>query len=473
LRSEPTRFAVSAFGLGIPPEAGGTALAGDVHGRLASALRKYLDGQPDAKFELEWLDDVTVRRDRRSVDVCLLRFTEAGELSSLEPHLAGTSLAVSAAGRRHAHQAIVEAYNHSRHLPEIERPVAIRRAVRAACSSLSDGQAAYALRLLSSSCLSFDAVDAADPAQRFRPPEFHRRRNLGFGHLTFVMRTRVERPAAPAVDVWVSAHHVGLDGVPLQELVDGLERAWGQTAGLVFPPPDLDRPYMAPRVCSGQGERPVEESLVFVDFSPVLALRAALNARHAAAIGSPATFGAVLAWLLHGDPEFAGVRIASTVDVAASGGYQRDVDVVPLTPGDYAKDGDPWAGFVEFAREFNRLLALSRQRTSPLRAEMQTAGLLPAWAHANAIRSNPAALDKTFGSLCVTIIRDAKVFVAPMTDLGLERGFYAISNLGLPSVNGGRVASVSIKGDAGRIGGHAAALKRLISRSERLLGGDD
>jgi hypothetical protein len=104
---------------------------------------------------------------------------------------------------------------------------------------------------------------------------------------------------------------------------------------------------------------------------------------------------------------------------------------------------------------------------------MQTAGLLPPWVHAHAIRANPAALDRTFGSLCVTIIRDAKVFVAPMTDLGLGRGFFAIGNLGLPSVNGGRVAAVSIKGDAGRIGGHAVALKRLISRSETLLRGDD
>jgi len=142
--------------------------------------------------------------------------------------------------------------------------------------------------------------------------------------------------------------------------------------------------------------------------------------------------------------------------------------VVPLRPADYATDGGPWAGFVEFAREFNHLVALSRSRTSPLRQGMQTAGLLPAWAHAQAVRSNPASLDDAFGSLCVTIVRDAKVFVAPMTDLGLGRGFFAIGNAGLPSVDGRTVTSVSIKGDAGAIAGYPALLRRLVERSAGL-----
>ena len=41
-----------------------------------------------------------------------------------------------------------------------------------------------------------------------------------------------------------------------------------------------------------------------------------------------------------GEPEFAGVRVASTVDVAAGGGYERDVDVVSLRPADFMT-GDP------------------------------------------------------------------------------------------------------------------------------------
>jgi hypothetical protein len=469
LRSEPTRFALSAFMLRIPGPVGDRRLVQAREDHIARELRAYLESQPDAHFELDWDDVITSRRPRDAVDVALMRFSSTGELVDLIPYLADTN-APADAPRSHVHQAVVAGYNRTRHLPETERPAALVSAAQAACAWPADRRVEtemkkYARRLLAACCLSFEGVDLSDPTQRFTPPEFTTRRSLGFGFLSIVMRLS---PDGRAADLWVSAHHVGLDGVPLQELVTGLERAWGTHEPVSFPAADVDRPFMAARRCSVPGERDVHEAITFVDFSPVLALRAALNERYASAIGAPVTFGTVLAWLLNREPEFAGVRIASTVDVAASGGYERDVDVVPLRPADFVTGTDPWGGFVDFAKEFNRLVALSRARTSPLRRGLQTAGLLPPRVHAYVVRSNPAALDDTFGSLCVTIIRDAKVFMAPMTDLGLGHGFFAIGNLNLPSADGRAVAAVSIKGAAGTIAGHAPVLQRLVARSAAL-----
>jgi hypothetical protein len=99
---------------------------------------------------------------------------------------------------------------------------------------------------------------------------------------------------------------------------------------------------------------------------------------------------------------------------------------------------------------------------------MQTAGLLPPHVHSQAVYSNPAALDDTFGSLCITIIRDASVFVAPMTDLGLGHGFFAIGSTRLPSADGGRVTAVSIKGEAGTLTRNYAVLQRIIARSRAM-----
>jgi len=462
LRSESTRFALSAFGLRLP----GTAAGGDdVQRRTADELQRYLAGQPDAYFALEWLDAITLRRRRRSVDVALLQFSAAGDLEGVTPCLADElrTPAVTAEQRARVQDALITAYNATRHLPEIQRPRAIRRAVDASVTAAA--MKAYADRVLTACCLSFESVDLSDPVRRFRPPEFYRRRTLGFGFLSVVMRLA---PTGSSVDVWMSAHHVGLDGVPLQELVTGLERTWGRSEPVVFPAPDRDRPFMDARICSVPGERAVEEMLTFVDFSPVIALRERLNAKHAAAVGAPITFGTLLAWLFSLEPEFAGIRVASTVDVASSGGYERDVDVVPLRPADFAVDGDPWNGLVPFASEFNRLIALSRSRTSPLRRNMQTAGLLPPHLHSQAVYSNPASLDDTFGSLCITIIRDASVFVAPMTDLGLGHGFFAIGSASLPSAAGGRVTAVSIKGEAGTVARNYAVLQRLIARSRAI-----
>ena len=161
------------------------------------------------------------------------------------------------------------------------------------------------------------------------------------------------------------------------------------------------------------------------------------------------TFGTLIAWLLSQEPEFAGVRIASTVDVAASSGYERDVDVVSLRAADFATGEGPWGGFIEYAREFNRLIAAARARTSPVRVGMQTAGLIPAWAHAAVVRANPASLDDAFGTLCVTIVREARVFIAPMTDLGLTHGFFAIGSARLPSAHG-HTGDVGLREGGGR-----------------------
>ena len=149
--------------------------------------------------------------------------------------------------------------------------------------------------------------------------------------------------------------------------------------------------------------------------------------------------------------------------------YERDVDVVSLRAADFATGEGPWGGFVEYAREFNRLIA-ARARTSPVRVGMQTAGLIPAWAHAAVVRANPASLDDIFGTLCVTIVRQARVFIAPMTDLGLSHGFFAIGSARLPSGTGTPVTSVSVKA-AGRIAHYPAILQRLIERASALRAG--
>ena len=469
LRSESTRFALSAFGLRVP----GTGGRDSIEVRTAQALQSFLSGEPDAHFALEWLKPVTNRRAIPFVDVVVLRFAAYGRLDAIEPYLAASGPPPPSADTcARVHGAIVQAYNRTVRLREIERAgrllADVRLALGSAGSTASQGDEAYARRLLAASCLTFEPTEPADAAQRFRPPAFAARRTLGLGYLSWVAR-----PGAMSntIDLWVSAHHVGLDGVPLQDLLDRLERAWGQGEAVAFPPPAAGRTFIDAHPCHVAGERAVDQLVTFVDLSPVVALRQDLNARYGPAIGGGVTLGALLAWLLSQDQAFAGVRIASTVDVAASSGYERDVDVVSLRAADFATGEGPWGGFVEYAREFNRLIAAARARTSPVRVGMQTAGLIPAWAHAAVVRANPSSLDDTFGTLCVTIVREARVFIAPMTDLGLSHGFFAIGSANLPSTNGARVTSVSVKGEAGRIAEYPAILQRAIDRAAQLRAG--
>jgi hypothetical protein len=470
LRNESTRFVLSAFGLRVPDVAGTSGPAHSLEEKSARALLGFLAGEADAHYSLDWRRFVTRRRRTAFVDLVVLAFSDEGRLTRLTPYLAsGSQAAPSPDLTERVHNAIVQAYNGTSRLPEADRPRALRQGVGRALASAAAGRGTeagrYADRLLSACCLSFETRDLSSQAERFAPPPFARRRPLGFGYLSCVARPDERRSS---IDLWVSAQHVGLDGVPLQDMLDRLERAWGMVEPVTFPAATPGRAFVPPHACHAPGERAVEQSITFVDFAPLVVLRRELSARYVAEIGGEVTLGTVIAWLLAQEPEFAGVRIASTVDVAASGGYERDVDVVSLRPADYATGEGPWGGFGPFAREFNRRIAAARSRTSPVRVQMQTAGLLPAWAHATLVHADPASLDDTFGTLCVTIIRNGRVFLAPMTDLGLGLGFFAIGSVALPSADGRRVTAVSVKGDTGRIGGYPAILQRVLDKAANL-----
>ena len=125
--------------------------------------------------------------------------------------------------------------------------------------------------------------------------------------------------------------------------------------------------------------------------------------------------------------------------------YERDVDVVSLRAADFATGEGPWGGFVEYARIQPADCRSSRADEPGARRDAD-GRLIPAWAHAAVVRANPASLDDIFGTLCVTIVRQARVFIAPMTDLGLSHGFFAIGSARLPSGTGTPVTSVSVRG---------------------------
>ena len=386
LRSESTRFALSAFALRVP-QADLTGSPDDsLVTRIAPALVAFLAKEPDAHFCLEWRRPVTLRRRIAFVDLVVLRFAAAGTLEAVNPYLApgGNSAPASPTyGRRCTARS-------SRHTT---RRAAFRRSKDRAHSRIAFAPQSGRLssvtgckprRRTPSACLPPAAFPSSSVISRIprcasvHPPLQHDARSAS----DICRGSPAATTSVSSVDLWVSSHHVGLDGVPLQDLLDRLERAWGVAESVVFPSATPGQAFVEPHPCHAPGERPVDQLTTFVDLSPLLVLRQDLNKRYAGHVGGGVTLGTLIAWLLSQEPEFGGVRIASTVDVAASSGYERDVDVVSIRPADYATDERPWGGFIEFAREFNRQIAGARTRTSPVRAGMQTAGLIPAWAHA-------------------------------------------------------------------------------------------
>lgn len=421
LRAEHAKFGLSAFGL-TPPDDG-----------PVSALARFLRTEPDALFTLMHTRWLTTRHRTDTLDVVERVFTADGILAGLNPHLDPLRPAPTPTTVELAAATVIDAYNRTRTLPEAVRPVELERAV---------GDDPFAQRLLNAVGV---CVETADPPGRFTPPDFRTRRGLGGSHLTFVLR-----PWGEVTDVWVVAHHAGIDGMALQEMLNRLEQAWGVEEAR-FPTPDEFADV--PRACHLPGEREVHETVSFHDFTELLALRRRLNEDH----GTTVPLVNLLLWLLSREPEFAGVKFSSTVDVPPAGTAERDVDLIALRPTEFAD-------LPSYARTFTAAVEASRVRTGPTRRAMCDTELLPPWLHRKLLESDPKGVAETFGEVGVSVVKGAKVIVAPLSDVGFPGGFIAVGSADLPTADGGQVVAVTVKGTKEQAATYPAVLRRLLAK---------
>lgn len=265
----------------------------------------------------------------------------------------------------------------------------------------------------------------------------------------FVCRIDPDRLA----DVWVRIHHVGTDGVPAQEMLSRLEKAWGIGRPLVVPARDPFEPFTEPRPSPGRAG--TAEVQTFIDFGRLLAWRKRQNE----ALPEPMTFAAAVMWWLARHEAFSSLYLGTTVELPAMDGIPRGVGVVVARPAQYSDRPD---GLVRYVRTFNRELNRTRQRRSVGCRILDAAAFLPPKLEDALLRH---ALDEgagAFGSLGLTILKDAKVFGAPLADAGHEDGFIAIGSTSLESADGRRVGCVVVKGPQARIADYATTLREAL-----------
>ncbi len=252
-------------------------------------------------------------------------------------------------------------------------------------------------------------------------------------------------------DLWVRVNHVGADGVPVQEMLTRLEKDWG-----VVDPPHFPAPEEFESHAIARPRADVHQAQCFIDFAPLLAWRKSANA----GLPAPMTVGAAILWNLARHPAFAQLHAGTTVEVEASGTYQRGVGVVVVRPADYFSRPQ---GLRDFVTGFNARLEATRTRQSPSCTTLDTLALLPAPIARTLLRH---ALDNTpaaFGSIALTMLKDAKVFGAPFAQRGHPHGFLAVGSLALPTRDGRRVGCITIKGPHDVVRRYPALLREALA----------
>lgn len=259
-------------------------------------------------------------------------------------------------------------------------------------------------------------------------------------------------------DLWIRVNHIAADGVPVQEMLTRLEAAWGVRQALSYPSTRAFAPLSVPRICPGRPD--LAEVQIFLDFAPFLDWRKKENAR----LPESMTVAAGFLWALARHPAFAGIRFGTTVDVPPTGGLGRSVGMIMIRPADYLGRPD---GLAEYVGDFNRELELTRRRAGAGWELLDAIGLLPGRL-AGAVLGYALEQAPTRATLVLTIVKDARVFGAPVSEVGSANGVIALGRLDLPREGGGSVGCVTIKGPVQKI----AAYPRFIAEAIRSLQGD-
>jgi hypothetical protein len=256
-------------------------------------------------------------------------------------------------------------------------------------------------------------------------------------------------------DVWARVNHVGGDGVPTQEVMTRLQGSFGFSEGFRYPSPGVFEPCSTPRPCPGRPE--LAEVSAFIDFAPLQAWRRRENAR----LPEPMTVCAAILWCLARHDSFAGLHMGTTAHVPAIGGMGRGVGLIVVRPADYFVRSD---GLLEYVRDFNRELALSRRRASAGWKAIDETALLPTRLAKAKLYDGLKRGGAGFGSLVVTMVKDALVFGAPIGDVGWADGIISIGSIDLPTDGGGRVGCISAKGPMARIAEYPRFIREAIYR---------
>lgn len=252
-------------------------------------------------------------------------------------------------------------------------------------------------------------------------------------------------------DLWARVNHVGADGVPIQEMLSRLEAAWG-TVPVAFPAP---ADFQACSIVQSIAGRPDHGILqAFVDFSPLLSWRKRENER----LAEPMTFSAAVLWRLAQHPALAGRYMGTTVEVAPTNGLNRGVGVVVIRPSEYLGLPD---GLIRYVQDFNVQVDRTRQRASASCKTLDAAALAPTRLAAALLRYGLDQGTTAFGSLGLTVLKDAKVFGTPIGDTGHADGFIAIGSAALPTPDGRRVGCVTVKGPLAKLREYPAILSDL------------
>jgi len=476
LRTEPSKFVLSVFGLdlwsGVTGDHEKTFEAAKQHciQKLAQFLRAY----PVFYSRLEWGPFCAKSRPQSLLDIVEACFGEKGDLLHLDPRLDQNTgseklKAMPAEVKELLLRGILQVYNATQDLPDKKRPLILKKEWERWLSEHSgdipgpwrDLATEYGSRILSAVFIQFEALSSGQGPGRFQVPSFIKFKHPGFGVLNILGRLT---PDFQETDLWFQFSHIPMDGVPAQEILNDLKKKWGMRSELRFPDSGHQKD-MTPELCSAAcGREGIFHAYQFLNFQPFLKVRSELNKRFGRRAKQIVSSAALLIWKLAQYKEFEDIKFAVPIDLRATSGRERTLGFIFIRPNAYFDRHRPDRGFFEFQQEFNRQLFATRKRHSESYRLLEAYTAAAPFLYAATTKFLSGPLHEFVGTLGITIIKKADFFVAPASDVHTN-GFIAFSNFSLPAENGGQVCVVSMKGPQEKVRKYMNVLEDVMHRA--------
>jgi len=321
-------------------------------------------------------------------------------------------------------------------------------------------------RIMNGTFIQFDTL-TNDPEsvlkERLATPNTKYRRHPGFGLLNIFCRFTNNLAEA---DLWFQYHHVPVDGMPMQEMLAELKKEWGSCGQIKYPA--LSSPAAEMELYDFGHD--IYRARIYLCLDEFLKLRKQVNEKYYSQMGGPATVASMLIWGLAQHKYLRNRKFLFPVDTSLLVDYPQDrsISLVIIRPGKFFDENKPGKGFLQYQREFNRHLFATRLGKSETYELLELYALIHPLFYHFASKIMPKAMGELIGTAGLTVLRDAEMFISPMTDIHFN-GFIAMGNMKMPTEDGGNACAISFCGNKERVIQYAEAMQNLCKYCENLL----
>jgi hypothetical protein len=209
---------------------------------------------------------------------------------------------------------------------------------------------------------------------------------------------------------------------------------------------------------------------IYISFERFLKFRKFLNDKYYVEMGGPATVSSMIIWGLAHLEYFHDKKFIFPVDTSLIMDNPRDRNIgfIFMLPRKFFTENTPLEGFLKYQKEFNQRVFATRLGKSESYELFELYALMHPLFYHFVRYLMPNTLGEFVGTAGLTILRDAEMFICPISDLHFN-GFFSLGKMSMPTEDGRTAGAVSICGTREQIDQYIKGMKNLADNFPRLL----